>query len=228
MQTPNAELYIRQLAVGPMANFVYLLGAADSDEAILVDASWEAERILQSAEQDNKRLTAIALTHAHYDHVQALPELVERLNIPVFLQQAEMEFIRACPPSFCPNVCALLEASPSSFRPLQADTLVSLAGLKIHMLLTPGHTAGGQCLFVENALFTGDVLFVGACGRTDLPGGNAQQLYESLCLKLKTLPEETRVFPGHDYGDTPVSSLQRERQHNPCMQNKKSFFSSRA
>jgi len=208
-----------------MANFVYLLGAADAEEAVLIDASWEAERIVQAAKQDNKRLTAIVLTHAHYDHVQALPELVALLRIPVLLQQAEMDFIRACPPPFCPRLRALAEASPATFQTLHPDTLVPLAGLDMRMLLTPGHTLGGQCIFVEGALFTGDVLFVGACGRVDLPGGDAQQLYESLHLKLKTLPPQTQVFPGHDYGDTPVSSLHRECQTNPYLQDKAGFFS---
>jgi glyoxylase-like metal-dependent hydrolase (beta-lactamase superfamily II) len=204
-----------------MANFVYLLGAAHSSEAVLIDASWDAQRIMQAAKEDNKRLVAIVLTHTHYDHVQALPELVEHLDIPVFLQQAEMDFIQACPPSFCPRLCALLKSSPHSFKPLQPDAVIQLAGVEMHMLLTPGHTVGGLCIFTGGALFTGDVLFVGACGRVDLPGGNAQQLHESLNVKLKALPEETRVFPGHDYGDVPVSSLQRERQNNPSMKDRR-------
>jgi glyoxylase-like metal-dependent hydrolase (beta-lactamase superfamily II) len=221
-----------------MANFVYLVGAADSEEAILIDASWEEARIVEAARKDKKRLTAIVLTHAHYDHVQALPALVRNLGLPVFLQQAEMDFAKAWSakhPSalgpFCHNFCALLENAPEHFKPLQPDARLSLAGANMQMLLTPGHSVGSQCIWAEGgegALFTGDVLFVGACGRTDLPGGDIHQLHQSLHVKLQTLPGETQVFPGHDYGDAPVSSLARERSHNPFLQDKESFFDLRS
>ncbi|MCL2012301.1 MAG: MBL fold metallo-hydrolase [Cystobacterineae bacterium] len=228
----HKKLYIRQLPVGPMANFVYLVGAADSEEAVLMDASWEAERIMEAAQEDKKRLTAIVLTHVHYDHVQALPKLVELLKIPVFLQQAEMDFLQAwsqgpLSPSFCPQFCALLKTSPETFQAVQGDARIALAGVEMQMLLTPGHTVGGQCILVQQALFTGDILFVGACGRVDLPGGDVQQLYKSLNEKLKVLPAETLIFPGHDYGEAPVSSLEKELKSNPYLQDKAGFFSLR-
>ena len=231
---PHKPLYLRQLPVGPMANFVYLVGAADSDEAVLVDASWEARRILEAAKEDNKRLVAIVLTHAHYDHVQALPELLA-LGLPVFLQQAEADFARqwcnrhptALGP-FCHRFCDLLQNSPEGFRPLQPDACVPLAGVDMHMLSTPGHSVGGQCILVEGALFTGDTLFVGACGRVDLPGGDLHQLQQTLQIKLQALPAETAVFPGHDYGNSPTSSLGEERKNNPYLQDKESFFCLRA
>jgi len=223
------KLYIRQLAVGPMANFVYLLGAADSEEAVLIDASWDAKRIMAAAKEDKKRLTALVLTHAHYDHVQALPELAA-LGLPVFLQQAEMDFVQqwaaqhpAAPAPYCPRFCALLQSSPQTFKPLQPDATVSLAGVEMQMLLTPGHTVGGQCILAPGALFTGDTLFVGACGRVDLPGGDIHQLQQTLQVKLKALPAETSVFPGHDYGPVPVSSLAEERKTNPFMQDKEAI-----
>jgi len=230
---PLKKPYIRQLPVGPMANFVYLVGAEDSEEVVVVDASWEAERIWQVAREDNKRLGAVVLTHAHYDHVQALPELVE-LGLPVFLQQAEMEFAqtwlsqnpRALGP-FCQRFGALLAKAPKHFRPVQPNACLPLAGLDMHMLLTPGHSVGSQCIWTGGALFSGDTLFVGACGRVDLPGGDLHALQQSLQVKLKHLPGETLLFPGHDYGESAVSSLSRERQHNPYMQDEESFLKRR-
>jgi len=231
---PLDKLYIRQLPVGPMANFVYLVGAAHSKEAVLIDASWDAQRIVEAAKEDNKRLTAIVLTHAHYDHVQALSELAA-LGLPVFLQQAELDFVRqwaarhaAAPAPYCPRFWTLLHNSPDMFQPLPPDISMPLAGLHMQMLLTPGHTVGGQCILAEGALFTGDTLFVGACGRVDLPGGDVYQLQQSLQVKLQALPPETAVFPGHDYGDFPVSTLAKERQTNPYLQDKTSFFSLRS
>jgi len=232
---PAQKLYIRQLAVGPMANFVYLVGAKNSEEAVLVDASWEPARIMAAAKEDKKRLTAIVLTHVHYDHIQALPELVEHLGLPVLVQQAELDFVRqwtaqyaGASAPFCSRFWALLQKAPETFQTLQPDVLLHLAGVDMHMLLTPGHTVGGQCILTEGALFTGDTLFVGACGRIDLPGGNIHQLQHSLQTKLKALPEETLVFPGHNYGDSPTSSLAKERLHNPYLRDKESFFSLRS
>jgi glyoxylase-like metal-dependent hydrolase (beta-lactamase superfamily II) len=229
------KLYIRQLAVGPMANFVYLVGAADSGEAVLIDASWDAERIMQAAKEDKRRLKAIVLTHAHYDHVQALPELVQHLGLPVLLQQAELDFVKqwtarhpAAPGPFCPRFCALLQSAPETFHALQPDVSVPLAGAKMQMLLTPGHSVGSQCIGAEGALFTGDTLFVGACGRVDLPGGDIHQLQQSLQVKLQTLPPETTVYPGHDYGTAPTSTLAKERRHNPYLKDRESFLGLRS
>jgi len=199
-------IYLRQLKLGPMDNFVYLLGPEAGDEALVVDPAWDVPAIERALEQDGRRLTAAFLSHCHADHTHGVPELLERHDIPVYAQKEELAFSED------------LRDFGACLRGLAPGDGVSVGSLTVKALHTPGHTPGSQCLWCGDALVSGDTLFVNACGRCDLPGGDPQALYRTFTEVLGALPPATRLLPGHDYGDIPASTLERERARNPYFQ----------
>lgn len=198
-----APFYLRQLPLGQMKNFVYLLGAEGGQEAVVVDPAWDAKAIREQLQADGRTLAGIVLTHHHSDHINATQELLQTFDVPVYAQRAEVDFAE----SLQPFGGALKPASPG----MQVD----VAGIPLTLIHTPGHTPGSQCVLVRGALVSGDTVFVNACGRCDFPGGDPEQMWNSLCNVLGALPGETVLWPGHDYGDVKVSSLNREREKNP-------------
>jgi glyoxylase-like metal-dependent hydrolase (beta-lactamase superfamily II) len=200
MQIYEPTIFVRQIPVGPMMNFAYLVGAFDGDEAVLIDPSWDAKKLLNSAEKDNRKIVAILATHSHFDHVNALENVVKKLGIPVYAHENELsEFPQSI-----------------DLRSTDEGTVIELAGVKISCLHTPGHTPGSQCFLVENAVFTGDTMFVDGCGRVDLEGGDPQAMVKSL-TRLSELPENVIVFAGHDYGSSQVSTIGEQRERNPYL-----------
>jgi glyoxylase-like metal-dependent hydrolase (beta-lactamase superfamily II) len=202
-ETIAKTLYVRQLTLGPMKNFVYLLGSPAGKDVAVVDPAWDVPAILRAAEEDGKRLSAAFLTHHHFDHLNGLAPLLEVRDLPVYVQAAEVAFAE------------VLRPFASALQPVAPGDVVQVGELPVTCVHTPGHTPGSQCLWCGGALVSGDTLFVNACGRCDLPGGDAEAMYDSLHRVLGALDGSTALYPGHDYGDVPVSSLERERRHNP-------------
>lgn len=200
-------LYVRQLQLGPMKNFVYLVGAKDSPEVAVVDPAWDVEAIARAVEEDGKRLAAAFVTHGHHDHINGLPDLLRRFDVPVYAQKAEADYSEQ-----------LREQASDALRPISPGQAFQVGALKATAVHTPGHTPGSQCLWADESLATGDTLFVNACGRCDFAGGDPAVMFDTLYRVLGALPDETKVYPGHDYGDVPVSSLGRERAQNPYFQ----------
>ncbi len=197
---------MRQLLLGPMKNFVYLVGAQESAEVAVVDPAWSVPAIRAAADADGRRLAAVFLTHHHADHVNGVPELLRQHDVPVYVQRSELE--------------AFDEARRlgSAVRAVGPGDVLTVGRAEVTCVHTPGHTPGSQCLSVRGALLSGDTLFVDACGRCDLAGGDAAQMHDSLHRVLSALPAETVLYPGHDYGPVCVSTLSRERAHNPYYQ----------
>lgn len=200
------ELYFRQLPLGPMDNFVYLLGARESDEVAVVDAAWDVDSIERAADEDGKRIVAALVSHCHHDHTNGLPELLRRRDIPVYAQREEI--------AFSPELRGL----GGSLRPVAPGDTVAVGPAQLKLLHTPGHTPGSQCILCGDAVVSGDTVFVNACGRCDLRGGSPEQMFETITKVLMALPPQTRLLPGHDYGDVPISTLGREQERNPYFQ----------
>jgi glyoxylase-like metal-dependent hydrolase (beta-lactamase superfamily II) len=197
-------LYVRQLALGPMQNFVYLVGAPDARETAIVDPAWDVDAALKAAEADGRQVTHALLSHHHFDHVNGVPDVLARGGIRVFAHALD-----------APRIEARAEITP-----LSAGDAVEVGPLRLRAMHTPGHTPGSTCWHVEGeqgALFAGDTVFVNACGRCDLAGGDPEQMFHSL-RRVAELPAEVRLYPGHDYGDVPVSSVAREKERNPYFQ----------
>ena len=185
-----------------MQNFVYLVGDPQRREAAVVDPGWEVPAILAAAKQDGYRITAAFVTHHHFDHVQGLGELLEAVDVPVYAHRAD-----------APEV----GIARSSLKPIAGGDTVLVGGVPVTLIHTPGHTPGSQCLLVDGRLFSGDTLFIGSCGRCDLPGGDPTQLYESLAKQLRPLDDETVLYPGHHYAPEPHVALGAEKRSNPFL-----------
>lgn len=189
-----------------MKNFIYLLGAGAAPEAVVIDPAWDADGIFRALEADQKKLAGVVLTHHHFDHLNAVDDVLARADVPVYAQRSEIAF------------AGVLADFKGALRPMGPGDRVQVGPLELTLVHTPGHTPGSQCVHCGGALFAGDTVFVNACGRCDLPGGDPEQMFDSLQRVLGALPDATVVYPGHDYGDVPTSSLARERAHNPYFQ----------
>jgi hydroxyacylglutathione hydrolase len=195
--------YFKQLALGPMANFVYLIGDPGTKEAAVIDPAWDVSAILEEARKDGMEIRHILATHGHPDHINAVQDLARRTGARVYLHEQEMPWE---------------EEWDAPVHRTRDGERIKIGNLEVTCLHTPGHSPGSQCFLAGSWLFSGDTLFVGACGRTDLPGGDPRQLYESLRKLADTLPGQTVVCPGHDYGGAPNSTLSEQKENNPFLQ----------
>jgi len=203
---------IEQLKIGPMDNFSYLLWDETVKEAAVIDPAWEPEKIEAALSANGLALKLVLLTHAHPDHVNALGSLAKnRPALPVYLHEADF---------------FMLEEKPLNLHKAQDGALLTACGLEIKVIHTPGHTPGSVCYLTPEAVFTGDTLFIGECGRVDLPGSSAEALYGSL-RRLAGLAQETLMYPGHSYnGD--ASTMGAQKEYNDylrlCMGDKAAFL----
>jgi hydroxyacylglutathione hydrolase len=199
----TSSIYLKQLELGPMANYVYVVGDANSREAAVVDPAWDIDRIVEVAEENGLTITKILITHSHFDHINGVEGLLNRTKAKVYINKAEAEFMKA--------------VWPDLVKVDSGDT-TRVGDVEITFLHTPGHTPGSQCFLVQNHLISGDTLFIGACGRCDLPGSNPEDMYYSLTQRLAKLDDRTIVFPGHNYAARPYSTIADEKRFNPYLQ----------
>lgn len=200
MDSPN--LYFRQIPVGYMGNFVYLFGDKKKKECAVVDPAWDVDAILKEAEKDGMTVAAGILTHTHFDHSNGVGELIRRAGVKIYVHESEAKHLK----EFKEHLVETKEGSK-----------LKIGDVEMTFLHTPGHTEGAQCILTGDRIITGDTLFVGACGRCDLPGGDEKKIVQSL-KRLASLDGSLRVFPGHAYGDADSSTIERERRTNPFMQ----------
>jgi hydroxyacylglutathione hydrolase len=208
----NEHLYFKQIEIGPMQNYVYLIGSTETRKVAVVDAAWEIDTILKIAARDDVEITHAFVTHTHPDHVggsfagveiAGVTELLSKCKAKVVVHKAEADFLKGL--------------SPSDIIKSDSGDKIDVGGLEIQLLHTPGHTPGSQCFLVDNRIVSGDTLFIDACGRVDFPGGNAEQMYYSLTQKLMALPDETILFPGHNYARLPHATLGEQKKTNPYL-----------
>lgn len=201
---------------GPQRVFTYLVACPESGEALLIDPGGPAPVLAKRLHQKGWRLSFIVNTHGHGDHMAGNGCWAGATGARVAIHRLDWEFFR--------NPERQAETRAEGYPPLtRADLLLHdgqrlpLGKQQAQVLHTPGHTPGSICLYFPGHLFTGDTLFVGAAGRTDLPGGSISQLIASLEEKIMPLPDDTLIWPGHDYGETPTSTLGREKVNNPYL-----------
>ena len=225
--TPNSDpdsnqIYFKQLLSGrdfatddqlaqQMVNFVYLIGDKSTRECMIVDPAYAVEELLSIAENDEMKVVGALATHYHPDHVggsmmganiDGIATLLEKTDIPIHVQELEAQWIMRT-----------TGVSANHLHQHQPGDTVKVGDIEICLVHTPGHTPGSQCFLVDNRLIAGDTLFLEGCGRTDLPGSNPDQMFESL-QTLAALPDQTVVFPGHRYSDPSSRSLAEVRQTN--------------
>ena len=189
------------MALGAYQTNCYILWDEESDRCVVIDPGYEPERILAEAARLGKTIEAVLLTHGHFDHVGAVRTLAAETDCRVYLQENDLSM----PPQFT--------AGPLYYTDLYKEgDVLKLAELTLRVLHTPGHTSGSVCLVTEDAIFSGDTLFEGSCGRTDLPGGDWATILKSL-KRLAGMEKDYTVYPGHG----PSTTLAEEKRWNPYM-----------
>jgi len=222
--TGDDRLYFKQILCGrdiarndpiarQMVNFTYLVGDRETGEAVAIDPAYDIKGLLDVLAEDDMRLTGALATHYHQDHVggdmmgyqiSGVRELLALNPVPIHVQADE-----------APWVQRVTGVGLGDLVQHESGDVVEAGGLRIELIHTPGHTPGSQCFFVDGKyLVSGDTLFLEGCGRTDLPGGDAALLYESLTQKLAKVPDDAILFPGHLYSAEPSATMGETRAMN--------------
>ncbi|HCU24531.1 MAG TPA: hypothetical protein DF383_05895 [Deltaproteobacteria bacterium] len=196
------SFYLRQIEVGPMENFVYLIGDPVTRQAVIIDPAWQVDTVLKQAERDEMKIVGGLVSHHHYDHTNGIEDLLNATDCKIYVNKHDAEFV----PLPAGN-CVLTD---------NGDEL-QLGNLRLKFMHTPGHTPGSQCFHIQNHLVSGDTLFIKGCGRCDLPGGDPEQMYYTLTQKLMRMDDKTVLLPGHNYAEVPQSTLGEEKRNNPFL-----------
>ena len=207
----NDDLYLEQLLVGPMDNFIYLVGSKSTREVAIIDPAWDIDALLTHIKEKDLKLTSVLVTHYHPDHIcggmgghsiEGIAELLEKDPVKIFVHKLEAEGVKK-----------VTGVSDIDLNIVESGDHLTIGENDIEFLHTPGHTPGSQCFKVYNNLVSGDTLFVQGCGRVDLPGSNSEDMFHSL-QKLSALPNETILYPGHNYSAEPYESMERVKEIN--------------
>lgn len=198
----NSSLIIQQMELGPMENYIYFIGDQDTNEIIVVDPAWEVDYIREQAQKQNLEIKAALITHGHPDHTNGIEDLLQTHDIPIYVSEQEASFYKPV---------------GENIKDVKLDDTFKIGKFDIEFVHTPGHTPGSQCFLVEGNLVAGDTLFLDGCGRCDLPGGDAETMYDTIYNRLMKLPDSTIIYPGHNYHHKHFDSLENQKQTNPYM-----------
>jgi glyoxylase-like metal-dependent hydrolase (beta-lactamase superfamily II) len=188
---------VHQFQVGNMENFTYILEDEESGEAIILDPSWNLDEIQKEIVRRDLKIKYIVNTHHHFDHILGNEAMAKETTAQILQHEA----------STLKHDISLVDRQKIKF-----------GNSELTVFHTPGHSKDSICLVGDGKIFTGDTLFVGNCGRVDLPGGSARELYHSLFDILGKMDENLVLYPGHNYGSTPISTLGKEKQNNFVLQ----------
>jgi hydroxyacylglutathione hydrolase len=211
----ESELIVEQIAIGPMQNFSYLVGSRTTREVVIVDPAWDIEALLERVNAQGFTLIGALATHYHPDHiggsfgttnVAGLAELMALNPIHVYAHKLEASGVKK-----------VTGISDSDIVQVDSGDTLKVGEIEIEFLHTPGHTPGSQCFRVKDTLVSGDTLFINGCGRVDLPGSNKEDMFHSM-QKLKALPNETLLFPGHNYGHAASATMAETKEQNAYLQ----------
>ncbi len=212
----SQSVRVKQFLVGRLAVFAYAVWDPASREGVLIDPAFETEKILAWVGEAGLRVSHVVNTHAHTDHTAGNAVILAATGAKLAIHRLEKKRLGRV---WNKAIAKVLGGggSPAPDLLLEDGDEIPVGRFNLSVLHTPGHTAGGICLFCEGHLFTGDTLFVGGVGRTDLPGGSEKTLLASIKKRLFSLPDATVVWPGHHYGETPSSTIGREKRTNPFL-----------
>ena len=208
-------MYLHQVEVGHMAVFAYILGDPETGEGLVIDPAAHVDGIIGEARENNIRIKYIVNTHGHVDHMTGNAEMKTKTGVQIICHRDDQELLMFTPPAVFRLHGA--ERSPYPDIIVNDGDDIKVGNISLKVIHTPGHTRGGISLYVKGYVFTGDTLFVEAVGRTDFPGGSWPEMRHSIMEKLFTLPDETIVMPGHNYGRMPSSTIGHEKTHNPYL-----------
>lgn len=207
-------MIFKQYEVGSFSVFCYLIGDEETKEGLFIDPSDHADELLKEAKKNGiHEIKYIVNTHCHVDHIMGNAEMKRKTGAKIVIHEADAPYLTRTPP----DLLMMFSATPSPPADVlvKDGDLIKVGRVALKVLHTPGHSPGGMSLYVDGMVFTGDTLFVGSVGRTDFPGSSWDVMEASIRKKLYTLPGDIIVFPGHNYGASPTSTIQYERRHNP-------------
>ena len=200
-----SNLILKQMEVGPMANFIYFIGDKSTNEVVVIDPAWDVKFLLEEAKENNLRIKAALVTHGHFDHTNGVEGLLSELDIPVYVNKSEMDFFK-------------FDWGKENIKKTESGDKLKIGNIEIQFIHTPGHTPGSQCFLINNNLVSGDTLFINGCGRCDLPGGNVEEMFDTIYNKLMKMDNGTIIFPGHNYSEETQDTLENQLKTNPYMQ----------
>ncbi len=210
-------MFVKQMEVGRFAIFAYLIGDENTGEALVIDPAAEAHRILTEAGKKGLKIKYIVNTHSHIDHIMGNKQMKDLTGASIVIHEKEKENLTQQSSSMM-NMFGADPSPPADLTVKEGDS-ITVGTISLEVIHTPGHSPGSISLHVDGLVFTGDTLFVGAVGRTDLEGGSWHTLVTSIRTKLFALPDATVVLPGHNYGASPKSTIGIEKGSNPYVGN---------
>jgi len=207
----NDDLFLEQIPLGPMENFVYMIGSKSTREVALVDPAWDIDFLLNHIDQQDLKLASILVTHYHPDHIgggmgghsiEGIADVLAKKPVKIFVNKYEADGVKK-----------VTGVSDSDISIVESGDHLKIGLNDIEFLHTPGHTPGSQCFKINDNLISGDTLFIQGCGRVDLPGSDSEDMYHSL-QKLSLLPDETILYPGHHYSPEEFETMGKTKEKN--------------
>ena len=196
------DFYLKQMEIGPMENFVYLVGSKTTREVFVVDPAWQVDTVLRWAKKEDLKIKGALISHYHFDHTNGIEELLGSLNVPIYVNKKDVPY---------------MPVGLDAIKGVDNGTKLKLGDVEFELVHTPGHTPGSQCFHVRDRLISGDTLFIGACGRTDLPGGDAKEMYATLTQRLMKFDDSTILCPGHNYAENTTDTMGHQKKTNPYL-----------
>jgi glyoxylase-like metal-dependent hydrolase (beta-lactamase superfamily II) len=207
----NDDLFLEQIPLGPMENFVYMIGSKSTREVALVDPAWDIDFLLNHIDQQDLKLASILVTHYHPDHIgggmgghsiEGIADVLAKKPVKIFVNKYEADGVKK-----------VTGVSDSDISIVESGDHLKIGLNDIEFLHTPGHTPGSQCFKINDNLISGDTLFIHGCGRVDLPGPDSEDMYHSL-QKLAELPDDTILYPGHHYSPEEFQTMGKTKEQN--------------
>ncbi len=208
-------MFIEQRQVGQMAVFAYLVGDQESGDALVIDPAEETDALIEAAEKNKVKIRYIVNTHGHVDHTGGNVDMKEKTGAEIIIHEDDADMLVSTPEAMLRMFGA--KQSPPADRTVRDGDFIDIGSIRLQVIHTPGHSPGSMVLFIDGYAFTGDTLFVEAVGRSDFPGGSGEVMFDSIQRKICTLPDETVVLPGHNYGSMPTSTIGHEKKFNPFL-----------
>jgi hydroxyacylglutathione hydrolase len=208
-------MIVKQMEVGHMAVFAYLVADDGGGDGLVIDPAADVDHILAVARKHKIDIKYIVNTHGHVDHIAGNVEMKEKTGASLIIHADDATMLTSTPAMMLRMFGA--KQSPPADITVADGQLITVGNISLRVIHTPGHSPGGIALYAPGIVFTGDTLFVEAVGRTDLPGGSWPLMLHSIQTRLLTLPDDTNVYPGHNYGRMPTSTIGHEKKNNPFL-----------